>query len=649
MENFSYHVPFYVVTGGVDLAGHSSELTSGQVGLFDRSTFSVATTSGSGTEFFFAQGNTGGKDWFGQPVTESHKSAFFYGKDVENMYLSLPHTIQNEEWVIGFNGAESSKSLTYEVGRPTIIKFYFHGQPAYRFFGGPKEYTVSYSPQEDCTEPCAGDDCPDAITDCLTHTQKLIDQINTHTELRKYGVVAKLVNDPFVAATPNMEKYCLDVCDNGDALALAAVQAQYPDKTITRIARSGSTSTYEFCQPIADAAPADFAQSGSVLAAVCDECPDGSTEVAAKDVYIIRRPLLPTSDLTSDAARDTYADTVGTAYSVATDADKIFLGQDGSIAVVQIKIAAGTVVTALAADTIQLTGTEAAQCIFAAPTAIAWTACGEGISSRRTLIIKALQRPDCDEDGDRLEDLESILAGVQGIDLETLTLVEGVGCADDYTVEQDSIDCLPEDCLTNNVTFTYDELPAFEGKAWEVVPEEVVADDTRRCGIRINAGYIDPKFGNCSFLPTDYYENEPVKFEVSLLQEDGSNCDAANWPSVQQTKIGRQARQSGEYIVREVLMKTAAYLKHVGQFSIDSRDREGFDMRLLDSVDRNTFYKLYYVTFKASYGRSFRKNEQEKFTAVFAFKEGDPNAAIFEASVLGVLTGKSGVGMHINE
>ena len=45
MENFSYHVPFYVVTGGVDQAGHSSELTSGQVGLFDRTTYIFISTT----------------------------------------------------------------------------------------------------------------------------------------------------------------------------------------------------------------------------------------------------------------------------------------------------------------------------------------------------------------------------------------------------------------------------------------------------------------------------------------------------------------------------------------------------------------------------------------------------------------------------
>ena len=54
MENFSYHVPFYVVTGGVKTSGHSSDLNAGAVGLYDRATFSVATAVGNGKEFFFA-------------------------------------------------------------------------------------------------------------------------------------------------------------------------------------------------------------------------------------------------------------------------------------------------------------------------------------------------------------------------------------------------------------------------------------------------------------------------------------------------------------------------------------------------------------------------------------------------------------------
>jgi hypothetical protein len=738
MENFSYHVPFYVVTGGVDQAGHSSELTSGQVGLFDRTTFSVATSTGNGKEFFFAQGSIGGKDWYGHPLTESHKSPFFYGSDVENIYLSLPQRIQNEEWVLGFNGSPTSKTLSFEKGKAIRVKLYFHGNPIYRFFGGPKEYVVSYTPEVECGEPCSADDCPEGIVDCLYHTQQLVNKINTHIELQKFGVQAKLVNAPFLAVTPNMEKYQVCVCDNGDALALQAVKAQYPDKKITRVSRTGSTSCYEFCQDDALSAPANFEQSGSVSLAVCGECPAGSTLANGKDVYYVNRPLAGTEDLSTANLRATYAAAVATAYfpavtfNGATDVEVVaasdaitvtahkfvtgekvtyadgggtqvvglvdgtdyyvinatantiklattaanalagtaiaisdgvgaahtltpvitstFISQSGATAMIKLEVPTGAVVTTLLSDTVDFAFSEGLTCEFAAGASVAWVLSGTGISSERTMRINALNRPDCDEDGDRLDDLTAILAGVEGIQIGTLTKIAGVACVDDYTVVQSSIDCLPEDCLTNNVTFTYDDLPAFENKAWEVVPETIVEDDTRKCGIRITAGYIDPKFGNCSFDIEDFYETMPIKMEVSLLQEDGDNCDFASLPSVHQSRIGRIARQSGEYVVRESIMKTDAYLKHMKQFDREPRMREAFDQNLLNMVDRNAFYKLYYVTFKASYGNGFfRKNEQEKFTAVFAFKEGDTSAATFESQILDVLTAKSGVPMHISE
>jgi hypothetical protein len=650
MENFSYHVPFYVVTGGIKLDGHSSELTPGQVGLFDRSTWSVATGAGLGKEFFFAQGHTGGKDWYGTTVTESHKSPFFLGRDVENIYESLPQRLQNEEWVLGFNGSTSSKGLTYEKGKAIRVKFYFFGQPTYRFFGGPKEYVVSYTPPVGCDEPCVENDCPDPIVDCLTHTQALINEINNHVELRKFGVQAKLVNAPYVAGTATNTKYCISLCDNGDSLALQAVQAQAPvGVTVERTARAGAISTYQFCQPDAADAPVDFTQTGSVLQAVCDTCPAGSTLVAAKDVYIVRRLAAAATDLTTDAARDTYADTVGTAYGVAGDADKTYLGLDGAVAIVKVKAAAGATLNPIGSDTVEFSHTEPAQCVFANPAPIAWDTCGVGISSSRTLRINSLNRPDCDAAGDRLADLTEILSGVKGIKIGTLTKIAGLGCVDDYTVEQDSIDCLPEDCLTNNVTFSYDTLPSFENRSWEVVPPVVTEDGTRKCGIRVTAGYVDPKNSNCTFDITSYYENEPVKFELSLLEEDGSACDAATWPTVHQSRIGRIARQSGEWVIREVIMKDASYLRHMATYDNDPLQRERFEVNVVGRVDRNAYYKLYYVTFGASYGNSFRKNEQEKFTAVFAFKEGDASAAAFEAQILGVLEAKSGVSLHINE
>jgi len=670
MENFSYHVPFYVVNGGIATSGHSADLKPGQVGLFDRNTFSVATGIGNGKEFFFAQGAQGGLDWYGAPVRVSHKSPFFFGKDVEDMYLSKPQRIVNEEWVIGYNGSPSSKSLTFTTGEATRIKFYFHGQPIYRFFNGPKEYVVSYTPKEDCTTPCEAGDCPEGIADCEIHTKALVDLINNHTELRKFGVTAKYVSNTFSAATPNMIKWCITLCDNGDAQALNAVQAQAPANTqVVRTARSGSLSTYQFCAIDNETTPAPFTQTGSVLQAVCEDCPDDSFLVPAKDVFIVKRPIVGGEDFSSAASRDAYANAIWTAYAAQesvttttsttstttasgslTNPDATFVGQDGSLAIVKLKFPAGTELDpAIGTDIIEFSHTEAAVCIFDTPAAVAWENCGSGISSSRQLRLRNINRPDCDADGDRLDDIAASLAGVVGIDLESLTLEAGDGCKDDYTVTQLSQDCLDEGCLTSNVTFTYDTVPAFENNAWEVIPATVEEDDTRKCGIRVTAGYIDPKFGDCSFNPMDYYETEPIKMEVSLLQEDGDRCDAANWPTVSQSRIGQISRQSGEYVVRELIMKTDAYLKHVDQFSLEPRMREAFDMQLLSSVDKNAYYNLYYVRFKASYGNSFRKNEQEKFTAVFAFKEGDAAALAFEASILDVLSAKSGVTMHVHE
>lgn len=739
MENFSYHVPFYVVTGGVKLSGHSSELPGGAVGLYDRNTFSVATSIGNGKEFFFAQGNIGGKDWQGYPITETHKSPFFYGEDVENMYVALPQRIQNEEWVLGYNGAASSVGLSYEKGKAVRVRLFFYGDPAFRFFGGPKEYLISYTPAVDCGEPCNASDCPEGIADCLVHTQRLIDKINNQTELKKFGVTAKLVSSTFSAASANMEKYSICVCDNGDALALQQVKAQYPTQRITRISRQGSISCYEFCQRATLGAPADFTQTGSIAQAICGECPAGTTLTTGTDTYYINRSIVGGEDFSTDNTRQTYADTVASGYFTATtfngatavevvaasdaitlnahpfvtgqkvtyangggtsvvglttatdyyvikvDANTIklatsaanafagtaiaiadgvgaahtltgagntatFVSSNPSSALIKVEVASGVAVTATGTDSVDFAFSAGAQCVYAAPTPIAWEESGVGIASRRTLKIKQLLRPDCDADGDRLDDLASILSPVEGIDLTTLTKIAGDACADDYTVEQDSVDCLPEDCLTSNVTFTYDDLPAFESQSWEVVPPTVTEEEDRKCGIRIAAGYADPKFGDCSFQVSDFWQRMPLKMEASLLVEDADSCDWSTLPSQLQTKIGREERLSGEYVVREVIMKTEAYLKHINQYSPDPRMREAFDKNLLGMVDRNAFYKLYYVSFKASYGKySFRKRDvQESFTAVFAFKESDPTASTFEASILDVLTAKSGVTLHVN-
>ena len=153
MENFSYHVPFMIVNGGVATSGHTSDMTDNKVGIFARNGFNVFTGASSEKEVFFAQAPNGGKDWFGFPVTGTHKSAFFRIEDVEDIYLSKPQALQNEEWIIGYNGSPTSVGLSFEKGKATRLKLYFHGEPIYRFFNGPKEYVISHTPEVPCVTP----------------------------------------------------------------------------------------------------------------------------------------------------------------------------------------------------------------------------------------------------------------------------------------------------------------------------------------------------------------------------------------------------------------------------------------------------------------------------------------------------------------
>jgi hypothetical protein len=493
MENVSYHVPVYIVDSGVATSGHSSDMTTKQVGLFNRLNFNVSTAGGSDKEVFFAQAPNGGKDWYGRAVAGTHKSPFFRYEDVEDIYWSLPQTLQNEEWVIGYNGSASSVGLSFEKGKALRIKFLFTGEPTYRFFGGPKEYLVSHTPVEDCTTPCESGDCADAaISDPILEAKKIIDKINNHTELLKFGVKAYLVWDGYV-------------------------------------------------------------NEGS-----------GGTNTATKEF-------------------------------------KITLNR---------------------------------------------TAAG----------------------ADRVSELETILDGIDGIVKSSGTVVvtktagSGTtteGISDDYVVTLTSYEeADTTGGLSSNVTFRYAQLPAIENVAWvEVAGSETdpaTVDSAtpvagRKVGIRVSAGYVDPKFGNCSFNPFDYYETMPVKFEVSLFNEDEDRCDVSKWPSVLQTKIGQIARQSGEWVIREVLMKQDAYLKHINSFSLDPREREAFEMKQLDTVDRNAYYRLLYVRYKASYGNSFRKNEQEKFTTIFAVKDTDStNITALGTNIETVIETRTGLTAHTN-
>lgn len=211
--NYEFPFPVFVCNNGTATSGHTKDLSSGQVSIFDRQTWNVATPGGNGKEFFLAMGSYHTKDSltkFYAGMKRSLKSYFFRGQDIELFEVSYPQALQNEIWTIGYDG--SGAPNTYGVNNtPNNFQFYcgtdyqlritLLGEPVYRVFGKTLEHVVSLS-----TAPCADPSCATACVgplDVQLYINQFAENINNHPELKELGIRAKAVLSNYVAqSTP---------------------------------------------------------------------------------------------------------------------------------------------------------------------------------------------------------------------------------------------------------------------------------------------------------------------------------------------------------------------------------------------------------------------------------------------------------------
>src|SRR5688572_10637866 len=134
-----YNYPFIVATGGIVTSGLFGDLKDKagkvSVGIFDAQTYGVATAAGNGKEFFIGYSSEHTRDaytTFLVGLQNPKKTETFLGKDVISFEYSNPQRIQNEEWVLGFDGSASSKSLSFEKGKSYGIQIALGGLPVWR-------------------------------------------------------------------------------------------------------------------------------------------------------------------------------------------------------------------------------------------------------------------------------------------------------------------------------------------------------------------------------------------------------------------------------------------------------------------------------------------------------------------------------------
>lgn len=206
--NYEFNLPVFVATAGVATSGHTKDLAPGQVSIFDRQTWNVATSTGNGSEFFIGIGSYHTRDnltKFYAGMQRSLKSYFFRGADIDGFEVSLPQRIQNEEWVIGYDGSGATNiygqpnNFQFQCGTDYQLRITLKGEPIYRVFGKTLEHIVSLS-TDACTDPSCTTGCVGPL-DVQKYIKQFADNINNHVELKLLGVRAKADLSNYVAVS----------------------------------------------------------------------------------------------------------------------------------------------------------------------------------------------------------------------------------------------------------------------------------------------------------------------------------------------------------------------------------------------------------------------------------------------------------------
>lgn len=138
-----------------------------------------------------------------------------------------------------------------------------------------------------------------------------------------------------------------------------------------------------------------------------------------------------------------------------------------------------------------------------------------------------------------------------------------------------------------------------------VTPPGVAAADVC-AGLILAGAYVDTRFGDCSFEPTDYFEKEPIQIYASEVDETGDPCvftglcvkrgsGASDDPAtaVLGPVLGIQGEGFGETVVRDLIL-SERYRQN--NWNDDARIREiTLGNAPLDVIQRTGTYGRFYV------------------------------------------------------
>ena len=159
------------------------------------------------------------------------------------------------------------------------------------------------------------------------------------------------------------------------------------------------------------------------------------------------------------------------------------------------------------------------------------------------------------------------------------------------------------------------------------------AGDT--AGLILTGAYVETKFGNCSFVNTDFYEKEIVRIKASLVDLGGDPCTFASL-CFNEFASGLQAVGFGETVLRDVILDESYLQNH---FADDVRIREITQGdAILAAVDRNQLYDRYVILHSVPrFNNPTGVYDNDQYALNIYVKTGE-TTALFEAFMIAWLT-----------
>lgn len=498
----------FIGNGTVKTTGTTADLTAGDLGFYDYSTFKALTTAPASTfkkMFIIAQGSYHTVDslspFFGG-LKESVKSRGINPAFIEKLYSSTASDPIADVWTVGYNGVTTAcDCLAGKCGNVYTLRIDVKGDPTLRTFDrNLYRYITVETPC--CGEGC--DVCVDEVVDPLWIATKFVEKINTDMQLKNF-VQAELIYSVLPTFTATDVITSTITLDSAETLINLVAYYDAPGQVVT-----GPVSGTTFV-------------------------------VTAPGTQWVSRPEV--------------GDPIGTA-----------------------------IVTEVS-NTVQ----------------VARTLCAtiEGLS---------------DVSGD-ISDFYSTDSSILSVAVQT------TGTS---AITYDLVQLSNPVIITNGNSMgipVYIPVPAYVGGVtWGVCPCAAAPAAYAGCiGIKLTAAYIDTRFGNCSFRPTDYYNVQPLKIYVSKV-DDAQYCtdNHTTW-SVTHNVESKQANGLGETVLRDYLVALNYKQEY---FEWDPRFREVMDQQVFTAVDRTAQYDgLYLIHSIPNWVKGQNvKAYDEKYVLAFYFK-----------------------------